>query len=35
MNKEKAVESLRAIDKELVLLSHINGVLQWDQESNE
>ena len=33
MNKEKAVESLRAIDKELVLLSHINGVLQWDQES--
>ncbi len=33
MNKERAVEALRTIDKELVLLSHINGVLEWDQES--
>jgi Zn-dependent M32 family carboxypeptidase len=33
MNKEKAIEALRTIDKELVLLSHINGVLEWDQES--
>ena len=31
MNKEKAVEALRSVDKELVLLSHINGVLVWDQ----
>lgn len=33
MNKEKATDALRSIDKELVLLSHINGVLVWDQES--
>ncbi|NCB02276.1 MAG: carboxypeptidase M32 [Spirochaetia bacterium] len=33
MNKEKSIEALLSIDKELVLLSHINGVLVWDQES--
>lgn len=33
MNKEKAADALQSIDKELILLSHINGVLVWDQES--
>ncbi len=33
MNRENSIKALRKLDKELVLLSHINGVLVWDQEA--
>lgn len=33
MKQDIALRKLEAIDKELVLLSHIAGVLVWDQES--
>jgi carboxypeptidase Taq len=32
MNQQEAIRSLEAIDREYVLLSHISGVLVWDQE---
>jgi carboxypeptidase Taq len=33
MTQQEAFARLEAIDREVVLLSHINGVLVWDQES--
>lgn len=33
MDYQKATRRLKEIDKEVVLLSHIGGVLVWDQES--
>ena len=33
MTIEQALKRLEAIDREVVLLSHINGVLVWDQEA--
>ncbi len=32
MQKDVAIKRLEAIDREVVLLSHISGVLVWDQE---
>jgi len=33
MTRERALATLEAIDREMVLLSHISGVLVWDQEA--
>jgi len=33
LNYSKAIKKLREIDKEIVLITHIAGVLDWDQES--
>ena len=33
MSFQEALHHLEELDREIVLVSHIGGVLQWDQES--